>query len=98
MPAVRVDRDPLARAGLAVALELARVHRLVEQPSAVEREADRARAVVARVLPVAVPAAVLVRLVRDAVRGSDGVLHLLRRVVWREGRAAVGRQRDLGAV
>ena len=61
---VCVDRDVPAPARLAVAHEAAGVERRVEQAAAVQRVGDRARAVVARVVPLAVPAAVLVRLVR----------------------------------
>ena len=49
-------------------------------PGAVERVGHRARAVVARVLPLAVPAAVLVRLGGDPVAGGDDRLDLRRRV------------------
>ena len=42
-----------------------------EQPAAVQRVGDRARAVVAGVVEAAVPAAVLVRLVGDPVAGRD---------------------------
>src|SRR4051812_6033427 len=91
-----VDGDPLALAGLAPAHEAGRVERLVEQPGAVQRIRDGARAVVARVLEVPVAAAVLVRLVGDAVRGGDRLLDLVGRVRRGDGGLAVGR--DLGAV
>ena len=76
---VGVDRDPLALAGLAPAHEAGRVERLVEHPGAVEGVGHRARAVVARVLPRAVPAAVLVRLGGDPVAGGDDRLDQRRR-------------------
>ena len=54
---VGVDRDPLARAGLAVALQRAGDQRGAEQAAAVEGEADGAGAVVAVGVPGAVAAA-----------------------------------------
>src|SRR5689334_20066107 len=45
--AVGVDGHPLARAGVAPLLEAAAVEGLVEQAGAVQRERDRARAVIA---------------------------------------------------
>src|SRR4051794_7046627 len=90
---VGVDRDPLALARLAPALEARRVERALEQAAAVHGVAHRARAVVARVLPLAVPAAVLVRLVRDPVGRGDGVLHLLRRRVRCDRRPTVSGDR-----
>src|SRR4051794_10429061 len=90
MAAVGVDRVPGALAGTAPALEAARVERLLEDPAAVQRVADRAGAVVARVLPPAVAAAVAVRLGGDPVRRGDHVLDLLRSVVRGDGGAAVG--------
>ena len=78
--ALGVDRDPRALAGLAPALEAGGVERLVEHPGAVEGVGHRARAVVAGVLPPAVPAAVLVRLLGDAVAGLDDRLDERRRV------------------
>src|SRR3954454_15160509 len=59
--AVGVDGHPLARAGGAPGLEAGAVEGLLEQVRAVQRERDRPRAVIARVLPLAVPAAVPVR-------------------------------------
>src|SRR5438067_10706486 len=41
--AVRIDRDPLARAARAPALEVAGRHRRVQEPCAVERVGDGAR-------------------------------------------------------
>src|SRR4051812_22242837 len=95
---VRVDGDPRALAGLPEALELARVHRLREQAAAVQRVADGSGAVVARVLPAAVAAAVLVRLVGDGVGRRDGILDLLRRAVGRDRGAPVWREHGLRAV
>ena len=66
-----VDRDPLARARVAPAGEVVRRHRRVDQSRAVQREAHRAGAVVAGVLPGVVSAAVQVRLVRDLVSRRD---------------------------
>ena len=77
---LRVDRDPLALAGLAPAHEAGGVERLVEHAGAVEGVGHRARAVVAGVLPLAVPAAVLVRLGGDPVARRDDRLDLRRRV------------------
>src|SRR3954447_1536927 len=92
---VRVDGDPLALAGLAPALEARRVERLAQQSAAVQRVAHRARAVIARVLPLAVAAAVLVRLPRDAVGGGNRVLDLLRSAVGSDRRAAIRGQSRL---
>src|SRR5262249_39720251 len=75
--------------------EVARGHRGIEQAGAVQRVGHRARAVVAGVVPLAVPAAVLVRLAGDLVARRDDRLHLR----WRAGRGdgqAVGA--DLRAV
>src|SRR6478735_12539297 len=67
-----VDGDPLAGACVAPALHVTGGERLVEQTGAVQRVGDRARAVVAGVVPLAVPAAVLVGLAGDLVaRGDD---------------------------
>src|SRR4051794_36917519 len=60
--AVGVDGHPLAVALLTPRLEACRVQLGVEQPGAVERVGDRTGAVVAAVLPLAVTAAVDVRL------------------------------------
>src|SRR3954462_6064285 len=60
-----------------------------------QRVADGAGAVVARVLPAAVAAAVLVRLGGDLVGRRDHVLDLLRRAVRRDRGAAVRRERRL---
>src|SRR4051794_11542519 len=92
---VRVDRDPLALAGGAPALESRRVERLVEEAAAVQGVAHGARAVIARVLPAAVTTAVLVRLVGDLVRRGDRVLDLLRSAVGRYRGAAVRGDRGL---
>src|SRR6476661_1983286 len=95
MAGVREHRDPLALAGLAPALEAGRVERLAEEATTVERVADGAGAVVARVLPAAVATAVLVRLAGDRVGGGDHVLDLLRRAVGRDRGPAVGGERRL---
>src|SRR4051812_4893355 len=87
--AVGVDGDPLAGAGVAPAREAAGRQRVLEQARAVEREGDGARAVVAGVVPLAVTAAVLVRLARDLVAGRDDLLDL-RRGAGRGGREAGG--------
>src|ERR1700733_6744046 len=55
---VRVDGDPLAEPAASPRLELARVHRDLEQAGGVQHVRDRAGAVVARVVPPAVAAAV----------------------------------------
>ena len=90
-----VDGHPLAGARVAPALEVARGQRLVEQPGAVQRVGDRARAVVARVVPLAVPAAVLVGLAGDLVARGDDRLDRVGRAGGRDGEA-VGA--DLGGV
>src|SRR3954468_19920969 len=59
---VRVDRDPLAATACSPALEARRVERTAQQAAAVQRVADGTRAVVARVAPGAVAAAVAVGL------------------------------------
>src|SRR5215217_2654619 len=92
-----VDGDPLALARLAPAHEAGGVERLVEQPRAVKRVRHGARAVVARVLEVAVATAVLVRLVGDLVGRGDRLLDLLRRVGRRDGGLAVRGDRGLVA-
>src|SRR3954469_9830402 len=89
--AVRVDRDPRALARPAPALEPGRVERLRDEPAAVQRVADGARAVVARVLPLAVAAAVAVGLRGDPVGRGDRVLDLLWGVARGDGGAAVAR-------
>src|SRR3954469_7751446 len=95
MAAVGVDRDPGALAGTAPALEAARVERLLEEPAAGQRVADRAGGVVAQGLPPAAAAAVAVRLGGDPVRRGDHVLDLLRSVVRGDGGVAVGRESRL---
>src|SRR4051794_34675919 len=95
MAAVRVDRDPGALARAAPALEARGVERLLEEGAAVQRVAHRAGAVVAGVLPLAVAAAVAVRLGGDPVRSGDHVLDLLRRIVRGDSRAAVGGETGL---
>src|SRR3954447_18317377 len=95
--AVRVHRDPRALAGAAPALEARRVERLLEEAAAVARIPHRAGAVVARVLPLAVAAAVAVRLGGDAVRRGDHALDLLRGVVRGDSRAAVGGETGLSS-
>ena len=65
------DRHPLAGPGLAPGHERARGERRLEQPGGGEREGDRARAVVARVQPLAVAAAPQVRRARDDVARLD---------------------------
>jgi hypothetical protein len=87
--AVGVDRHPGAGTGLAPARERAGRHRVVEQARAVQRVGHGARAVVARVVEVAVAAAVLVRLALDLVRRRDDLLDLRRGVGGRD-RFAVG--------
>src|SRR4051794_4294974 len=71
--AVGVDRDPAAAAPDAPTGEVARDKWAVEQAGRVERVGDRARAVVARVVPVAVTAAPLVGGLGDLVAGGDHV-------------------------
>src|SRR3954447_2251981 len=72
---VRVDRDPAPAARRAPAHEAPRAQRAAEQPGAVQRVGDRARAVVARVVPLPVAATELVRLVGDAVARGDHAQH-----------------------
>ena len=86
---VRVDGDPLARAGLAPAHEAAGVERGLEELRADERERDGAGAVVAGVEDLGVAAAVLVRLADDAVGGVDGCVDL-RRGLGRSGGESAG--------
>src|ERR1700760_4326816 len=68
---VRVDRDPLARARVAPGLEAGRVERAWEEAAAVQGEAGRPGAVVARGFEGAVAAAPDVRGGRDRVRRFD---------------------------
>src|SRR4051812_6677270 len=69
---VRVDREPLALAPLAPAHERARVERAAGQEAgAAQRVGHGAGAVVARILDLAVAAAVLVRLADDLVGRVD---------------------------
>src|SRR4051794_28426850 len=91
---VGVDRDPAARPRLAVAHEAARGERAVEQPGARQRERDGARAVVARVLPGAVPAAPLVGLGGDLVAGGDHRGHDVGRLERGHGGSVRARLRD----
>src|SRR4051794_10795691 len=84
---VRVDRHPLPRATLAEGLELRGVARPVEQARAVQRIGDRARAVVAGVVPRSMAAAVAVGRLRDLVAGGNDRLDLLGRAGRRGGRA-----------
>src|SRR5450755_868689 len=85
MGAVGVDRDPLARPGLPVALEPGRVLGVVtEQAGAAEDEAGRARAVVAGGelgQRLSVPASPDVGLVHELVTGGDRELDRTRRVL-----------------
>ena len=94
MPAVRVAGDPLPSPGFAPGHELGRVQRPTDQVGAVEGVGLRARAVVARVLPIPVAAAVLVRLAHDLVGGRDDRDHLGRRA-HRRDRQPVGPQRGI---
>src|SRR3954453_11308634 len=91
MAGVGEDRDPLAVTALAEAEERARVERALEQSAVDQRVRDGAGAVVAVVLDLGVPAAVLVRHVLDLVGGPDRLLDLDRRVSGR-GRGAVGHE------
>src|SRR4051795_9795439 len=79
--AVRVHRDPAAAAAATPVHEGRGVERLPEEAAAVERVADGAGAVVARVVPLTVAAAVAVGLAGDLVRGVDRLLHLRGRAV-----------------
>src|SRR4051812_8063155 len=87
MAGVRVDRHPLAGAALPEGLETGRVARDLQQARAVQRVGDRARAVIAAVVPVSVAAAVAVGLGRDLVAGGDDLLNRLGRAGRRDGRA-----------
>ena len=86
---VGVDRDPLALARLAPGHQRPGGQRTVEQARGGERERDGAGAVVARVLPLAVAAAPLVRGAGDRVAGLDDLAHGLGRLERRQ-RDAVG--------
>ena len=88
---VRVDRDPLALAGLSPAEVVVRGERALQQAGAAQRVGDRARAVVARVLPATVAAAPLVGQLRDLVAGGDDLLDRLGGVLRRDGLAVGGR-------
>ena len=91
--AVGVERDPPTDSRRAPGLELSRVVRLGEQAGAVQREADRARAVVAGVeghwiaVIEVVSATVDVRQGGDPVGGRDQVDDRGRRVRGRDWRA-----------
>ena len=83
-PVVGVDRDPLALARLAPRHQRTRRQRPAQQPRRGQHERDRTRAVIARVLPLAVPAAPLVGRARDAVAGLDDLLDGLGRLQRRK--------------
>src|SRR5436190_10616805 len=83
--AVVVDGHPAALSGDAPAAELPRRQRALQQAGAVQRVGDGARAVVARVLPLAVAAAVLVWLADDPVGRGDRGLDVLRCIRRRGG-------------
>ena len=83
-PCVGVDRDPLALAGLAPRHQRTGGQRPAQQTRGGQRERHRARAVVARVLPLAVAAAPLVGRARDAVAGLDDLLDGLGRLQRRQ--------------
>ena len=85
---VGVDRDPAARARLAVALQRAGGERGVEQAGAVEGEADGAGAVVAVGVPGAVAAAPDVGGGGDRVGGRDRGLDRRRRALRGGGEVA----------
>ena len=74
---VRVDRDPLALAGLTPAEVVVRGERALQQAAAAQRVGDRAGAVVAGVDPAAVTAAPLVGELRDLVARGDDLLDRL---------------------
>src|SRR6185312_1284264 len=93
---VGVDRDPLAGARFAVALQRTGGERRVEQPGAVEGEADRAGAVVAVGVEGGVAAAPDVGGGGDRVGGGDRRLHRGRRRARGAGEA-VGAQHRLFA-
>ena len=76
---VGVDPHPAARPAAAPAHEAGRVERLFEQAAGVQHVADRARAVIAPRVPVAVAAAPDVGPVADVVGGVDHRLHRGRR-------------------
>src|SRR6185312_3563905 len=82
---VGVDRDPLAGARFAVALQRTGGERRVEQPGAVEGEADRAGAVVAVGVEGGVAAAPDIGGGGDRVGGGDRRLHRGRRGGGRGG-------------
>src|SRR3954471_7957326 len=69
--AVGVDRDPAAMMRLLPAHEAGRIERTRKEVASMEGVADRARAVVAVVLPAAVAATVDIGLVANPVRGGD---------------------------
>ena len=101
---VGVDGDPLAGARFAPGLQPGRVERAFEEAAAVQGEADRARAVIARGFEGAMAAAPDVGGGRDRVGGGDRVLDRRRRrgrgarlafVDQPGGFAGVERRRDL---
>src|SRR5690349_2158334 len=75
---VAVDGDPATRARFAPGGQAGRVERAFQQAAAVQRVADRARAVVARGFEGAVAATPDVGSRRDRVGGGDHFLHRLR--------------------
>src|SRR3954451_307498 len=79
---VRVDGEPVALAALAPAVIAARGHRALDEVPAVQRVADRARAVVAARLEARVPASVAVAgALGDVVRRPDHFLDPVGRAV-----------------
>src|SRR3954447_23997499 len=86
--AVRVDRDPAALAPVSPAVEATGRLRVVQEPGAVERVADRTGAVVATGLEARVAATEAVGVaLGNAVRRIDGVDDLLRRSLRRDREA-----------
>jgi hypothetical protein len=81
---VRVDGDPMSRAGLAPTRELRGDHRHVEQSSAMKGVAHRPRAVVAAAEPAAVPSAPDIGSVPDLVRCPNYLFHRCGSSGWRE--------------
>jgi hypothetical protein len=79
----RVDRDPFASAGLAVAAKLGRTHWRADQASCAEHVGDCAGTIVSVIIKRFVAAAEPVPFVAKLIGRPDGAFHRERRTLWR---------------